>query len=101
MAAASQEAGQALLWPRGLPGDRLGRRRGWVRDGRADCLQQLRDPARQLARLRYSEGVDKPVVKPQVPMVFDLGGDPGERFNLFSDRLDMGWMAGHRPAGCR
>jgi hypothetical protein len=27
-------------------------------------------------------------------MVFDLGSDPGERYNLFMDKLDMGWMIG-------
>jgi hypothetical protein len=25
-------------------------------------------------------------------MFFDLGSDPGEHYNLFSDRMDMGWM---------
>jgi arylsulfatase A-like enzyme len=41
--------------------------------------------------LRYSEGFDKPIVKPQIPMIFDLGSDPGEQHNLFNDKLDMGW----------
>jgi len=41
---------------------------------------------------RYSEGFDKPIVTPQFPMVFDLGSDPGERNNLFSDKMDIGWM---------
>jgi arylsulfatase A-like enzyme len=44
--------------------------------------------------LRYSEGIDKPIVQPQFPMFFDLGCDPGERYNLFSTRLDMSWMYG-------
>lgn len=44
--------------------------------------------------LRYSEGIDKPIVKPQFPMVFDLASDPGERYNLFNVKLDMGWMLG-------
>lgn len=44
--------------------------------------------------LRYTEGIDKPIVKPQFPMVFDLGSDPGEQYNLFMDKLDMGWMIG-------
>jgi hypothetical protein len=51
--------------------------------------------------LRYTEGVDKPIVQPQFPLVFDLGSDPGENYNLFSDKTDMGWMIGHRPAGRR
>jgi hypothetical protein len=25
-------------------------------------------------------------------MFFDLGSDPGERYNLFEMKLDMGWM---------
>jgi arylsulfatase len=41
--------------------------------------------------LRYSEGFDKPIVKPQFPLVFDLGSDPGERNNLFNDKMDIGW----------
>ena len=44
--------------------------------------------------LRYSEGDDKPIVTPQWPMVFDLGSDPGERYNLFNSKMDMGWMFG-------
>jgi arylsulfatase len=42
--------------------------------------------------IRYSDGVDKPIVTPQFPMFFDLGSDPHEEHNLFSARLDMGWM---------
>ena len=41
---------------------------------------------------RYGEGIDKPIVKPMFPMVFDLGSDPGEDFNLMSEKLDMMWM---------
>jgi arylsulfatase A-like enzyme len=43
--------------------------------------------------LRYSEGFDKGIVKPQFPLVFDLGSDPGEKNNLFSDKMDIGWEA--------
>lgn len=42
--------------------------------------------------LRYSEGVDKPIVKPQFPMFYDLSSDPHEDCNLFSTRLDNFWM---------
>ena len=42
--------------------------------------------------LRYSEGVDKPIVKPQFPMSYDLSSDPHENWNLFDTRLDNGWM---------
>ncbi len=41
---------------------------------------------------RYSEGVDKPIVQPQFPLFYDLSSDPHEDFNLFSTRLDNGWM---------
>jgi arylsulfatase A-like enzyme len=41
---------------------------------------------------RYSEGFDKPIVTPQLPMFFDLGSDPGERNNLLLDKMDNGWM---------
>ena len=44
--------------------------------------------------LRYSEGFDKPILKPQFPIVFDLGSDPGERNNLFNDKMDIGWEMG-------
>ena len=42
--------------------------------------------------LRYSEGVDKPYVKPQFPMFYDLSSDPHEDWNLFSTRLDCIWL---------
>jgi arylsulfatase A-like enzyme len=43
---------------------------------------------------RYCEGVDQPIVEAQFPMYFDLGSDPGELYNLFDYKLDMGWMFG-------
>jgi arylsulfatase A-like enzyme len=46
------------------------------------------------AVLRYCEGIDQPIVEPQFPMFFDLGSDPGERYNLFDRKLGMGWMFG-------
>ena len=42
--------------------------------------------------LRYSDGVDKPIVTPQFPMFYDLSSDPHENFNLFSTKLDNAWM---------
>jgi arylsulfatase A-like enzyme len=42
--------------------------------------------------LRYCRGLEEPIVTPQVPMIFDLGSDPGENNNLFSNRMDVGWM---------
>ena len=42
--------------------------------------------------LRYSESIEKPIVSPQFPMIFDLGSDPGERNPLFADKMDCGWM---------
>lgn len=41
---------------------------------------------------RYCEGVDQPIVQPLFPMFYDLSSDPGEQQNLFSTKLDMGWM---------
>ena len=29
-----------------------------------------------------------------MPMVYDLGSDPGENYNLFDDKMDIGWEAG-------
>jgi len=43
---------------------------------------------------RYCEGIAEPILQPQFPMVFDLGSDPGEQYNLFNDKLDMVWMLG-------
>jgi len=42
--------------------------------------------------LRYSESIEKPIVTPQFPMIYDLGSDPGERNALFADKMDNGWM---------
>ena len=41
---------------------------------------------------RYCEGMDKPILTPSLPMLFDLGSDPQERFNLMSDRMDNGFI---------
>jgi arylsulfatase A-like enzyme len=46
------------------------------------------------AVFRHCEGIAEPILQPQFPMVFDLGSDPGERYNLFNTKLDMGWMFG-------
>jgi arylsulfatase len=46
------------------------------------------------AILRYSEGIDKPIVQPQFPMFYDLTSDPHEDWNLFADTLTNGWMFG-------
>ncbi len=46
------------------------------------------------AIFRHCAGIDQPIVEPQFPMFFDLGSDPGERYNLFDYKLDMGWMFG-------
>ena len=44
--------------------------------------------------LKYSNGIDAPIVKPQFPMMFDLASDPSESVNLFASKMDMGWMFG-------
>ena len=42
---------------------------------------------------RYTEGFDKPIVRSHMPIVFDLGSDPGKSYNLFNDKMDIGWEA--------
>ena len=39
-------------------------------------------------------GVEKPIVKPEFPMTFDLSSDPHEDWNLFATRLDNAWVFG-------
>jgi arylsulfatase len=41
---------------------------------------------------RYSESIEKPIVTAQFPMLFDLGSDPGEKYALFGDKMDVAWM---------
>lgn len=41
---------------------------------------------------RKADGINDPLEDVQVPMVFNLLGDPGERFNLWERSLDMGWV---------
>ena len=36
------------------------------------------------------QGIADPIVQPKFPMFFDVGCDPGERYNLFQFKLDMG-----------
>ena len=43
---------------------------------------------------RYSQGLDRPIVKPQFPMCFDLTSDPHENWNLFETKMDNTWMLG-------
>nr|WP_225857883.1 hypothetical protein [Rhodococcus wratislaviensis] len=41
---------------------------------------------------RKSDAIDAPITDVQLPMVFNLIGDPGERFNLWEVSMDMGWV---------
>jgi arylsulfatase len=43
--------------------------------------------------LRTCEGIESPVVKPVLPMLFDVENDPSERYNLMDYRFDGNWMA--------
>ena len=43
---------------------------------------------------RYSEGLDKPIVKPQFPITYDLASDPHENWNLFDTKMTHGWVFG-------
>jgi arylsulfatase len=40
----------------------------------------------------YSEGLDKPYVTPQIPIMFDLGSDPFEKYNLIDYKFDSAFM---------
>ena len=44
------------------------------------------------AILRYCEGIDKPIVEPQLPMFYDLSSDPHEDWNLLATKMNNGWM---------
>jgi arylsulfatase len=46
------------------------------------------------AIFRYSEAFDKPIVEPQVPLMYDLSSDPHEDVNLFTANLTNLWMFG-------
>jgi arylsulfatase len=41
---------------------------------------------------RYCDGIDKPIVTPFLPMFFDLGSDPQERYNLTDYRFDFDFI---------
>lgn len=41
---------------------------------------------------RYCEGIEQPIVTPFLPMFFDLGSDPQERYNLINFRFDNDFM---------
>jgi arylsulfatase A-like enzyme len=41
---------------------------------------------------RYSESVEKPYIKPQFPMIYDLSSDPHEDNNLIYTDLTVGWI---------
>jgi arylsulfatase len=41
---------------------------------------------------RYAEALEKPIIKPQFPMFYDLSSDPHEDWNLFNTKLDNTWM---------
>jgi len=41
---------------------------------------------------RYSENVEKPFSKPQLPMIYDLSSDPHEDNNLVYSDLTVGWI---------
>jgi len=42
--------------------------------------------------LRYSKGIDEPIVEPQAPMTYDLSSDPQEMYNLFATVQTNGWI---------
>ena len=44
------------------------------------------------AVFRYTEGLDQPVVEPQIPLFYDLSSDPSEKFNLITANLTCIWI---------
>jgi arylsulfatase len=41
---------------------------------------------------RTAKSITDPITDVQMPMVFDLIGDPGERYNIFEYSMDMAWV---------
>lgn len=41
---------------------------------------------------RTANSISEPITDVQLPMVFDLMNDPGERLNLWEQEMDMGWV---------
>ena len=41
---------------------------------------------------RTAKSINDPITDVQMPMVFNLIGDPGERYNLWQYSMDMGWV---------
>jgi arylsulfatase len=41
---------------------------------------------------RYCEDIEKPLVTPQLPMIYDLSSDPHEDWNIIKTRLDTDWL---------
>jgi len=41
---------------------------------------------------RYCEGIDKPTLKPRLPLFYDLSSDPHEDHNLNDTKMDCGWL---------
>jgi len=41
---------------------------------------------------RKSDSINHPITSVQMPIVHDLLNDPGERWNLWEQTMDMGWV---------
>ena len=41
---------------------------------------------------RKANSINDPITDVQLPQVFDLINDPGERFNLWEQTMDMAWV---------
>jgi arylsulfatase A-like enzyme len=41
---------------------------------------------------RKSNGINDPITDVQLPIIYDLLNDPGERWNLWEQTMDMGWV---------
>ena len=49
-------------------------------------------------RLAESDSWSAPLVKPQIPSVYDLLADPAEKVNLMDSDLTVGWVIGQAMA---
>lgn len=48
---------------------------------------------------RKSDGIAEPITDVQLPIVYNLKNDPGERSNLWEQQMDMAWVL--RPAAAK
>ena len=57
---------------------------------RQDVVRSFRTEIKVV--FRKSDNIGAPITDVQLPMIFNLIGDPGERYNLWEVSVDMGWV---------